>query len=120
MSRLTAVDLFFKDADKLDHRTRAAAYARAMEQVYQRYPQDREAAIFYALALQATSDPHDKAYATQRRSSEIAEKVLAAEPNHPGAAHYIPHAYYGRLLTVAASSDGRRPEVGEARAFVGR
>jgi hypothetical protein len=90
---IAAADLFFKDADKLDHRTRAAAYARAMEQVYQRYPQDREAAIFYALALQATSDPHDKAYANQRRSGEIAEKVLAAEPNHPGAAHYIIHAY---------------------------
>jgi tetratricopeptide (TPR) repeat protein len=90
---IAAADLFFKDADKLDHRTRAAAYAKAMEQVYQRYPQDREAAIFYALALQATADPHDKTYANQRRSGEIAEKVFAVEPNHPGAAHYIIHAY---------------------------
>ncbi|HEX9419023.1 MAG TPA: hypothetical protein VGA81_08210, partial [Methylomirabilota bacterium] len=90
---IAAADLFFKDSDKLDHRTRAAAYAKAMEQVYQRYPQDREAAIFYALALQATADPHDKTYANQRRSGEIAEKVFAVEPNHPGAAHYIIHAY---------------------------
>jgi hypothetical protein len=90
---IAAADLFFKDSDKLDHRTRATAYAKAMEQVYQRYPQDREAAIFYALALQATADPHDKTYANQRRSGEIAEKVFAAEPNHPGAAHYIIHAY---------------------------
>src|SRR5207249_3216628 len=37
--------------------------------------------------------PHDKTYANQRKSAEIAEKVLAAEPNHPGAAHYIIHAY---------------------------
>src|SRR5207245_10226550 len=90
---IAAADLFFKDADKLDHRTRAAAYARAMEQVYQRYPQDREAAAFYALALQATADPHDKTFTNQRRSGELAEKIFAAEPNHPAAAHYIIHAY---------------------------
>ncbi len=71
----------------------AQAYGRAMEQMYASYPQDREVAIFYALALQATADPHDKTYANQRKSAEIAEKVLAAEPNHPGAAHYIIHAY---------------------------
>src|SRR5881296_2949204 len=90
---VAAAEAFFKDADKLDHRTRAQAYGRAMEQMYASYPQDREVAIFYALALQATADPHDKTYANQRKSAEIAEKVLAAEPNHPGAAHYIIHAY---------------------------
>ena len=90
---IAAADLFFKDADKVDHRTRAAAYAKAMEQMYQRYPGDREVAIFYALSLQAVADPHDKTYANQRRSGEIAEKVFAVEPNHPGAAHYIIHAY---------------------------
>src|SRR5207253_799548 len=83
---IAAAEAFFKDADKVDHRTRAQAYGRAMEQMYASYPQDREVAIFYALALQATADPHDKTYASQRKSAEIAEKVLAAEPNHPGAA----------------------------------
>src|SRR2546425_8421473 len=90
---IAAAEAFFKDADKVDHRTRAQAYGRAMEQMYASYPQDREVAIFYALALQATADPHDKTYANQRKSAEIAEKLLAAEPNHPGAAHYIIHAY---------------------------
>src|SRR3989442_3669849 len=90
---VAAAEAFFKDADKLDHRTRAQAYGRAMEQMSVRYPQDREVAIFYALALQATADPHDKTYANQRKSAEIAEKVFAAEPSHPGAAHYIIHAY---------------------------
>jgi len=90
---IAAADLFFRDADKADHRTRAAAYGKAMEQMYQRYSGDREVAMFYALSLQAVADPHDKTYANQRRSGEIAEKVLAVEPNHPGAAHYIIHAY---------------------------
>ena len=90
---IAAAEAFFKDADKADHRTRAAAYGRAMEQAYARYPDDREVAIFYALSLQAIADPKDKTYARQKRSAEIAEKVFAAEPDHPGAAHYIIHAY---------------------------
>src|SRR5437773_2701883 len=49
--------------------------------------------FWYIEAAKATADPHDKTYANQRKSAEIAEKVLAAEPNHPGAAHYIIHAY---------------------------
>src|SRR5438128_7766306 len=90
---MAAGEVFFKDADTVDHRTRAQAYARAMEQVSARYSQDREAAIFYALALQAVADPHDKTYANQRKSAAIASSVFAAEPTHPGAAHYIIHAY---------------------------
>src|SRR5262245_25281512 len=90
---IAAAEAFFKDADTVDHRTRVQAYGRAMEQMYARYSQDREVAIFYALALQATADPHDKTYANQRKSAEIASSVFAAEPNHPGAAHYIIHAY---------------------------
>src|SRR5262249_11747381 len=90
---VAAAETFYKDHDKLDHRTRAVAYEKAMEQLAQRYPQDREATMFYALALQATADPHDKTYAKQRRSAELAEKVFAVEPDHPGAAHYIIHGY---------------------------
>jgi tetratricopeptide (TPR) repeat protein len=90
---LAAAEAFFKDADQLDHRTRAQAYRAAMEQLSVTYPSDREAALFYALALQATADPHDKTYTNQKKSAEIAEKVFAVEPNHPGAAHYIIHAY---------------------------
>ena len=48
---------------------------------------------FYALSLQATADPKDKTYANQKRSAEIAEKIFAAEPDHPGAAHYMIHGY---------------------------
>src|SRR6266702_978998 len=90
---IAAADAFFKDSDRLDHRTRAAAYEKAMEVVFTRYPQDREAHAFYALALQATADPHDRTYAKQKRSAEIAEKIFAVQPDHPGAAHYIIHAY---------------------------
>ena len=90
---IAAAEAFFKDADKIDHRTRAAAYGRAMEQMAQRYPQDREVMAFYALSLQATADPKDKTYARQKLSAEIAEKIFDVEPDHPGAAHYIIHGY---------------------------
>src|SRR5258706_10688878 len=86
---VAAAEAFFKDGDTLDHRTRALAYGRAMEAMAQRYPQDREGMAFYALSLQATADPKDKTYASQKRSAEIAEKIFAAEPEHPGASHYM-------------------------------
>ena len=92
---IAAIEAFYKDSDKLDHRTRVLAYESAMERVYTRYPEDREAAAFYSLALLGTvaASPVDKTLARQKKAGEIAEKVFAAEPNHPGAAHYVIHAY---------------------------
>jgi len=88
-----AIDTYYRDNDKLDHRTRAAAYEKAMEQVYRRYPDDREAAVFYALALNATAVPTDKTYANQLKAGAILDKVFAEQPDHPGVAHYIIHSY---------------------------
>jgi hypothetical protein len=105
---IAAAEAFFKDADKTDHRTRAAAYSRAMEQAFARHPNDREVAAFYALSLQAIADPKDKTYARQRKSAEIAEKIFAAQPDHPGAAHYIIHAYdYPALAQNGLTAAGR-------------
>jgi len=90
---LDAIATYYRDSDKLDHRTRAAAYETAMEQLYRRYPDDREAAVFYALALNATAAPTDKTYVNQLKAGAILEKVLAEQPDHPGVAHYIIHSY---------------------------
>jgi hypothetical protein len=90
---IVAIAEFYKDADTRDHRTRALAYEQAMERVYRRYPEDREAAVFYALALNATAPPTDKTYANQLKATEILEQVFAEEPDHPGVAHYLIHSY---------------------------
>jgi hypothetical protein len=90
---IAAIEAFYKDADRVDHRTRALAYEKAMEQISARYPDDREAAIFYALALNITLVPTDKTYANQLKAAAILEKAFAAEPNHPGVAHYLIHSY---------------------------
>ena len=90
---IAAIAIFYQGADKLDHRTRALAYEKAMEQLHLRYPKDREAGIFYSLALLGTALPTDKTYAKQKKAAEILNRVLAAEPNHPGVAHYIIHSF---------------------------
>jgi tetratricopeptide (TPR) repeat protein len=90
---VAAIEIIYKDADKIDHRTRALAYEKAMEQLSARYPDDREAAIFYALALNMTLNPTDKTYANQLKAAAILEKVFAEQPQHPGVAHYLIHSY---------------------------
>jgi tetratricopeptide (TPR) repeat protein len=87
-----AIAAFYRDNDKLDHRTRAVAYEKAMEQVYLKYPEDREAAVFYALALDTTALPTDKTYANQKKAAEILNKVWKEQPNHPGVVHYLIHS----------------------------
>src|SRR5271169_5357029 len=89
---IAAIAAFYRDNDKLDHRTRALAYEKAMEQVYLRYTDDREAGVFYALALNATALPTDKTFADKRKAAEILNKVWKEQPNHPGVVHYLIHS----------------------------
>ncbi len=107
---VAAIEAFYKDSDKLDHRTRVLAYEAAMERVYTRYPEDREAAAFYSLALLGTvaASPVDKTLARQKKAGEIAEKVFAVQPDHPGAAHYVIHAYDYPPLAEKALPAARR------------
>ncbi len=99
---VAAIEAYYKDWDKVDHRTRALAYEKAMEGVYLRYPEDREGAVFYALALNATAAPTDKTYANELKAAAILEKVFTEQPTHPGVAHYIIHTYdYAPLASRA-------------------
>jgi len=90
---IAAMEALYKDSETRDLRTRQLAYEKVMEQVYLRYPNDREAAVLYALALNMSALPTDKTYANQLKAGAILEKVFAEQPNHPGAAHYIIHSY---------------------------
>jgi hypothetical protein len=90
---IAAMEAYYREPEKGNHLARAQAYEQAMEQVYQRYPEDREAAIFYALALNEATDHADKTYTRQLKAGAILEKVYAEQPNHPGVAHYIIHSY---------------------------
>jgi tetratricopeptide (TPR) repeat protein len=69
------------------------SFEAGWEKVYRRFPEDIEAACFYALAHMATASPGDKTYTKQKQAGTIAEKVLAQVSDHPGAHHYMIHAY---------------------------
>ena len=98
---IAAIAAFYRDNDKLDHRTRAVAYEKAMEQVYERYPDDREAAVFYALALNASALKTDNTFANQKKAAEILNKIWKEEPNHPGVVHYLIHSDDSPQLAAA-------------------
>ncbi|MBR0641565.1 hypothetical protein [Plastoroseomonas hellenica] len=88
-----ALALVFAGDDLAQHRTRLAAYRDAMAQLHQRYPDDTEAAIQYALILGVAASPGDKTYADQLRGAEILEREWQRQPEHPGIVHYLIHLY---------------------------
>jgi hypothetical protein len=92
----------------LDQRTRVRAYRDAMARVAEKYGDDPEATAFYALALAGAADPADKSYADQLKAGALLEKLWAAQPEHPGLAHYIIHSYDVPALAPTAVAAARR------------
>jgi hypothetical protein len=105
---IAAMEIFYKDAEKRPHSARALEYENAMRQIYERYPRDDEAAIFYALAVRADAPVGDKTYANQRKASAILEPLFAKHPEHPGLAHYIIHCDDYSALAPLALDAARR------------
>jgi hypothetical protein len=89
---LEAIAAFY-GRDRAPFRVRAVRYEEAMEKLAAKYPEDKEASIFYALALNIASDPMDKTFAKQLKAAQILEPVFVAQPDHPGVAHYLIHSY---------------------------
>jgi len=101
---IDAISAFYKDWEKVDHQTRCINFEKGMEKVYADYPNDKEAAIFYALALDAAASPSDQTFKNQRKAGSILYSLYPGEPNHPGIAHYIIHTYdYPGLASTALS-----------------
>ena len=90
---LDAIRTYYKDYAAVDTKARLVAYEHAMEGLARRYPTDREAQIFYALALIAVgqANPTDTTFAYQKRADSILEPLFKLEPRHPGLAHYLIH-----------------------------
>jgi tetratricopeptide (TPR) repeat protein len=99
---INAIALFYNNWKTIDHRTRSMNFRKAMEEIYVKYPDDKEAAIFYALALDGTADPADKSFRNQREAGKILTALYPEEPDHPGIVHYIIHSYdYPELAELA-------------------
>ncbi|HUE81717.1 MAG TPA: tetratricopeptide repeat protein [Pyrinomonadaceae bacterium] len=114
---LKAVKALYGEGDK---EQRDLAYAKEMEQVYLAYPDDLEAASFYALSLLGLIRPGDKGFTRQMKAGAIALDVYQKNPYHPGAAHYVIHAFDDPEHAILALPAARRyaeiaPEAYHAR-----
>ena len=105
---IDAVSIYFKNWKTLDTKTRKGKYEDKMEELYNKYPEDVETAVFYSLAVLATADLNDKTYSKQKKSGKILENLFKTNPNHPGIAHYIIHNYDSPELANLALSTARQ------------
>ena len=90
---IEALATFYQDYATVPQQRRTADYEAAMARLWARYPDDAEAGIFYALALNEAADPADKTYVRQLKAADILERLEAKYPEHPGIPHYIIHSY---------------------------
>jgi tetratricopeptide (TPR) repeat protein len=103
---IAALQMFY--GGKGDFDARSGAYCKAMEQLYAKFPGDREAAAFYALSLLASAPEDDPTFTNNRKAGAILEKLFAQEPDHPGVAHYLIHSYDNPQLAPLALAAARR------------
>jgi tetratricopeptide (TPR) repeat protein len=115
---ISAIEVFYKDHDKLDHQKRAFAYSDAMKELHARNPTDREAAVFYALTLIATGMmSRDSTYAREKEAADILKRILDRQPQHPGVSHYLIHSYdYPDLAQLALPAARRYAKIAPASA----
>jgi tetratricopeptide (TPR) repeat protein len=97
---LAAVDALF--AAGVTKAARDKSYADRMAALAQQFPTDDEAKVFHALALLAILPRGDQALPLRKQAGAIAEEVFARNPQHPGAPHYILHAYDDATLAARA------------------
>src|SRR5499425_2967355 len=88
---LAALKEFYKDYDTVDQDTRTRNYEKAMERLASKSPDDVEAKIFHALALNETFD--HKSMEPLLKAIAILEPIDKKYPDHPGVTHYLIHSY---------------------------
>jgi tetratricopeptide (TPR) repeat protein len=105
---IQAVLVLYRDHPTLDHLTRMKAHEQAMAEVHQRFPEDPEAAAFYARAVVANAPPDDLTFARQKLAATLIEPLFASQPDHPGLAHYIIHAFDAPAIAEQGLDAARR------------
>jgi tetratricopeptide (TPR) repeat protein len=90
---IAAAAASYRDSEHVSHLVRAKAYEQAMGVAARSNPKDTETQVFYALPLIATAPPEDRSHANQKRAAALLEPIFHGQPNHPGVAHYLIHAY---------------------------
>jgi tetratricopeptide (TPR) repeat protein len=85
---LSSLENLYGPGDKAE---RDAAYSAALGVLSHRYPDDLDARALYALSLLGLSPRRD--VRTYMRAAAEAEAVFEVDKHHPGALHYLIHAY---------------------------
>jgi hypothetical protein len=105
---IDALEIYYRDYRQGGHAARTQAYEAAMERLARAYPDDAEATAFYALAVLEAVNLTDKTYARQLKAAKILEDLWARYPDHPGAPHYLIHAYDYAPLAERGLAAARR------------
>jgi tetratricopeptide (TPR) repeat protein len=105
---IAAIASFYDAWNQVDHPTRCLRFEKAMEKLSAEYPSDKEAAVFYALALDAAADPADKSFNKQKKAGAILNALYPKQPTHPGIIHYIIHTYDSPELAALALPAARK------------
>lgn len=90
---IDALASFFNNWKQKDHRSRTLLFEKGMAKLSAKYPDDKEAAVLYALSLDAAADPTDLEYKNQKKAAAILEALYPGRPDHPGIIHYLIHTY---------------------------
>jgi hypothetical protein len=112
---IDALALVYKEHDKTEYRPRLMSYLKAMEALAQKYPDDDEAQIAYAITLNVSASPADKTYAQQLKGAAILDPISKRRPQHPGVTHYLIHLYdYPALAQRGLDAANRYAKVAPA------
>jgi hypothetical protein len=116
---IAAALAYYDGADSRPEPESLVLFRDAWEDVYREYPDDVEAASFFALGLMAAADKSDVTFSAQARAGLVVEDVLTKVPDHPAGHHYVIHAYDSpdfaeQALQVARQYSDVAPEVPHA------
>jgi tetratricopeptide (TPR) repeat protein len=116
---INALSLFYKNWENTTYSEQLKALESGFDRLHRSYPDDVDAAAFYALAHLATAPKNDKTFAHQKKAGKLLENLHEENPDHPGLFHYIIHAYDNPLLArqaleIAKAYDKIAPDVPHA------
>lgn len=104
---IASVAALYKSPNKKDDK-RWNRYLDRLARLHRDFPDDHEATAFYAFALVGADKDEDPTHARMRQAAALLEPLFASEPNHPGVAHYLIHAYDKPDLAQLGLSAARR------------
>jgi tetratricopeptide (TPR) repeat protein len=107
-SYIDAVVVLYRDHQSKDHLERMRLHEQAMQRTHEKFADDPEATIFLARAMVANAPPTDMTFARQLQAASLLEPLFQKQPDHPGLAHYIIHAFDAPAVAKSGLAAARR------------